>query len=231
LRGAARNGIIELVHVVSELGATLEADGDVVAATRTLIEDIRLYDDLRDAAGSLAAAQRRIDNVEGLLGSLGRFAQKGKGRAALAEYLRMLSLETSDEREDSGDRVVLTTLHGAKGLEFPICFMIGLEEELLPHIRTLQPQVTDVLDADHATDISEERRLCYVGITRAQRKLYLTRACTRVQRGRSMQRTPSRFLLEVPDELLEVRDIAEEARQKVPTDEVRSFFASLAIDE
>ena len=231
LRGAARNGILELVHVVSELAASLEAGTDVVSATRTLIEDIRLYDDLREAAGSLAASQRRIDNVEGLLGSLGRFAAKGKGRAALAEYLRMLSLETSDEREDSGDRVVLTTLHGAKGLEFPVCFMIGLEEELLPHIRTLQPQVTDVIDAEHATDISEERRLCYVGITRAQRKLYLTRACTRVQRGRSMPRTPSRFLLEVPDELLEVRDIAEEARQKVPTDEVQSFFAQLALDE
>jgi superfamily I DNA/RNA helicase len=231
LRGAARNGIIELVHVISELGASLESGADVVSATRTLIEDIRLYDDLREAAGSLAAAQRRIDNVEGLLGSLQRFSDKGRGREALAEYLRMLSLETSDEREESGDRVVLTTLHGAKGLEFPICFMIGLEEELLPHIRTLQPQVTDVLDADHATDISEERRLCYVGITRAERKLYLTRSCTRVQRGRAMARTPSRFLLEIPDELLEVRDIAEEARQKVPTDEVRNFFASLAIDE
>jgi DNA helicase-2/ATP-dependent DNA helicase PcrA len=125
----------------------------------------------------------------------------------------------------------LTTLHGAKGLEFPICFLIGLEEELLPHIRTLQPQITDVIDADHATDISEERRLCYVGITRAQRKLYLTRACTRVTRGRSVPRTPSRFLLEIPDELLDVRDIAEEARKQVPTDEVRSFFASLAEDE
>jgi DNA helicase-2/ATP-dependent DNA helicase PcrA len=231
LRGAARNGIIELVHVISELGATIESGTDVVSATRTLIEDIRLYDDLRAAAGSLAAAQRRIDNVDGLLGSLQRFSDKGKGREQLAEYLRMLSLETSDEREESGDRVVLTTLHGAKGLEFPICFMIGLEEELLPHIRTLQPQVTDVLDVDHATDISEERRLCYVGITRAQRKLYLTRACTRVQRGRSMPRTPSRFLLEIPDELLEVRDIAEEARQQVPADEVRSFFAQFAIDE
>ncbi|HET7504467.1 MAG TPA: UvrD-helicase domain-containing protein, partial [Kofleriaceae bacterium] len=185
LRGAARNGIIELVHVISELGAALESGADVVSATRTLIEDIRLYDDLRAAAGSLAAAQRRIDNVEGLFGSLQRFSDKGKGREALAEYLRMLSLETSEEREESGDRVVLTTLHGAKGLEFPVCFVIGLEEELLPHIRTLQPQVTDVLDADHATDISEERRLCYVGITRAQRKLYLTRACTRVQRGRA----------------------------------------------
>jgi superfamily I DNA/RNA helicase len=231
LRGAARNGIIELVHVISELGASLEGGTDVVSATRTLIEDIRLYDDLREAAGSAAAAQRRIDNVEGLMGSLKRFSEKGKGREALAEYLRMLSLETSDEREESGDRVVLTTLHGAKGLEFPVCFMIGLEEELLPHIRTLQPQVTDVLDAEHATDISEERRLCYVGITRAQRKLYLTRACTRVQRGRSMPRTPSRFLLEIPDELLEVVDIAEQARQKVPTDEVRGFFASLALDD
>jgi superfamily I DNA/RNA helicase len=231
LRGAARNGIIELVHVVSELGAAIEGGTNVVTATRTLIEDIRLYDDLREAAGSASAAQRRIDNVEGLLGSLQRFSDKGKGREQLAEYLRMLSLETSDEREESGDRVILTTLHGAKGLEFPICFMIGLEEELLPHIRTLQPQVTDVLDVDHATDISEERRLCYVGITRAQRKLYLTRACTRVQRGRSMPRTPSRFLLEIPDELLEVLDIAEQARQKVPTDEVRGFFASLAIDE
>jgi DNA helicase-2/ATP-dependent DNA helicase PcrA len=145
---------------------------------------------------------------------------------------------------------VLTTLHGAKGLEFPVCFLIGLEEELLPHIRTLQPQVTDVIaspssagarstpggsaesiDPDHASDISEERRLCYVGITRAQRKLYLTRACARVQRGRSLPRTPSRFLLEIPDELLEVRDIADEARQVVPTDEVKSFFASLALDE
>ncbi len=231
LRGAARNGIIELVHVISELGSALESGSEVVSATRTLIEDIRLYDDLRAASGSLAAAQRRIDNVEGLLASLQRFGEKARGREALAEYLRRLSLETSDEREASGDRVVLTTLHGAKGLEFPICFLIGLEEELLPHIRTLQPQVTDVLDADHATDISEERRLCYVGITRAQRKLYLTRACTRVQRGRSMPRTPSRFLLEVPDELLEVRDIAEEARQKVPAAEVSNFFASLAHDE
>lgn len=232
LRGAARNGIIELVHVVAELGTAIESGTDVVSATRTLIEDIRLYDDLRDASGSAAAAQRRIDNVEGLLNSLQRFADKGKGREALAEYLRLLSLETSkDEETDTRAKVVLTTLHGAKGLEFPVCFMIGLEEELLPHARTLAPQATDVLDADHATDISEERRLCYVGITRAQRKLYLTRSCTRVTRGRSVPRTPSRFLLEIPDDLLDVIDIAEFQRQKVPDDEVRNFFANLALDD
>ncbi len=229
LRGAARNGILELIHVVSELGASIEAGESVVSATRVLIEDIKLYDDLRHASGSMAAAQRRIDNVEGLFGSLQRFTDKGKGREQLAEFLRMLSLESKDEEDKTpGPKVVLTTLHGSKGLEFPICFMIGLEEELLPHIRTLQPQATDATDADHATDISEERRLCYVGITRAQRKLYLTRSCTRVSRGRSVPRTPSRFLLEIPEELLDVRDIAEEARQKVPAAEVQSFFGSLA---
>ncbi len=232
VHGAARAGIEAFRATIARLSAGLHGGMDIVAATRALIDDIALYDDLRAASPSLSAAQRRIDNVEGLLGSLTRFAQRGRGPDQLAEYLRQLSLDSKDEeRSDDGDKIVLTTLHGAKGLEFPVCFMIGLEEELLPHARTLQPQATDVIDPDHATDISEERRLCYVGITRAQRKLYLTRACTRVSRGRSLARTPSRFLLEIPDELLEIRDLAEEARQVVPQDEVKSFFASLAIED
>jgi len=205
-----------------------------VTSTKQMIDDIGLYDDLRSAAPSMSAAQRRIDNVTGLINSLERFVAKGKGIKDLAEYLRMLSLDSKDDdpkHDDTGDKAVLTTLHGAKGLEFPVCFMIGLEEELLPHIRTLQPQATDPSDQDHATDISEERRLCYVGITRAQRKLYLTRACTRVSRGRVLQRTPSRFLLEIPDELLEVRDLGEEARQVVPKDEVKNFFATFQLDD
>ena len=231
VHGGARQGIDELTTAITRVATALEAGHEVVATTKALIEDIKLYDDLRSAAPSMSAAQRRIDNVTGLLNSLERWAAKGKGNKALAEYLRMLSLDNSNDKkeDDNGDKVVLTTLHGAKGLEFPVCFMIGLEEELLPHARTLNPTVTDVMDADHATDISEERRLCYVGITRAQRKLYLTRACTRVTRGRSVPRTPSRFLLEIPDELLEVRDLSEEARQKVPEAEVANFFANFAM--
>jgi len=147
------------------------------------------------------------------------------------ELSRAVSSVDDEDDEEAGDKVTMTTLHGSKGLEWPIVSLVGLEEELLPHIRTLQPQVTDVIDPDHATDISEERRLCYVGITRAQRKLYMTRACTRVQRGRQIQRTPSRFLLEIPDELLEVIDIAEIARQQVPADEVKNFFSSFSFDE
>ena len=230
--GPARTGIEKLKGAVERLRNGIEGGQNLVDVTKGLIEEIGLYDDLRAAAPSLTAAQRRIDNVTGLLGSLQRFLDKGKGIDKLAEYLRHLSLDSSDDnKHEEGDRVVLTTLHGAKGLEFPVCFMIGLEEELLPHARTLNPQATDVMDVDHATDVSEERRLCYVGITRAQRKLYLTRAATRVARGRIMPRTPSRFLLEIPDELLEIRDLGEEARQKVPADEVQNFFANFSFDD
>lgn len=230
--GPARTGIEKLKTAVERLRHGIENGLDLVASTKGLIEDIGLYDDLRAASPSITAAQRRIDNITGLLASLQRFMDKGKGIDKLAEYLRHLSLDSSDDnKQEEGERVVLTTLHGAKGLEFPVCFMIGLEEELLPHARTLNPQATDVMDVDHATDVSEERRLCYVGITRAQRKLYLTRAATRVSRGRIMPRTPSRFLLEIPDELLEIRDLGEEARQKVPENEVRDFFASFSFDD
>lgn len=231
IRGAARNGILEFVHIVTKLATALGNGVDATTAAKAMVEHAKIYDDLRSAAASMSAAQRRIDNVESLFGTLTRHQEKVRTREGLAQLLRSLSLETSDEREDAGDKVILTTLHGSKGLEFPVCFMLGLEEELLPHARTLQPQATDMMDADHATDISEERRLCYVGITRAQRKLYLTRACTRVSRGKAGPRTPSRFLLEIPDELLEVKDLASEAKEAVPTDEVRSFFSSFAIDE
>src|SRR5262249_26043618 len=76
VHGAGRNGILELVHVIERTAAALEAGLDVVATTKSLIEDIKLYDDLREAAPSMSAAQRRIDNVTGLLGSLERWAAK-----------------------------------------------------------------------------------------------------------------------------------------------------------
>ncbi len=230
--GPARTGIEKFRTAVLRVKQGIESGQNLVDVAKGLIEDIGLYDDLRAAAPSMTAAQRRIDNVQGLLNSLQRFLDKGKGIDKLAEYLRHLSLDSSsDDKHEEGDRIVLTTLHGAKGLEFPVCFMIGLEEELLPHARTLNPQATDVMDVDHATDVSEERRLCYVGITRAQRKLYLTRAATRITRGRVVARTPSRFLLEIPDELLEVRDLGEEAREEVPKDEVVNFFANFNFDD
>jgi DNA helicase-2/ATP-dependent DNA helicase PcrA len=232
MRAGAKTAMAELVGVLARTRNAIEDGHSIVGATKDLIDDIKLYDDLRDASPSAAAAQRRIDNVTGLLQSLERHEQKSRGVKDLADFLRALSLSSDgDDKQDTRDKVILTTLHGAKGLEFPICFMVGMEEELLPHARTLNPQVTDVIDPDHATDISEERRLCYVGITRAQERLYLTRACTRVSRGKPVVRTPSRFLLEIPDELLDVRDLAEEATRQVPQAEVKSFFANFSFDD
>ncbi len=231
LKPQARDGVAALRATMGKLRDALERES-AAAATRALLEDIELYDDVRAAAPSLTAAQKKIDNVESLIRSLDRREQRGGRRGQLAEYLRQLALDTGgDEPTDTGDKVVLTTLHGAKGLEFPVVFLIGAEEEILPHARTLMPQAQDVSDPDHAADVSEERRLAYVGITRAMDRLYLTRAEYRKKRGRAHPRTPSRFVLEIPEELRHHRDAGEEARAPADTGELRALFQSLAGDD
>ena len=200
-------------------------------ATRWLIGQIELIDDLRSASPSNAAAQRRIDNIESLMRSLTRHQERAAGPAALSDFLRQLSLDSQDDGDkDAGDKVTLTTLHGAKGLEFPVVFLVGAEEELLPHARTLMPSLTDMINApnaDNACDVSEERRLAYVGITRAMERLYITRAEARLSRGKRRPRVPSRFLLEIPENLVTARDVAAEGAVKVETEDLSSFFAQM----
>ncbi|MEK7690353.1 MAG: 3'-5' exonuclease, partial [Bdellovibrionota bacterium] len=123
---------------------------------------------------------------------------------ALREYLARLALQAQDEREEREkndreaaadgtlDEITLLTLHGAKGLEFPVVFLVGMEDGFLPHQRSI----------DEGQDLSEERRLCYVGITRAKERLFLTRASQRLRWGKTVPRNPSRFLAEIPPELL-----------------------------
>jgi DNA helicase-2/ATP-dependent DNA helicase PcrA len=93
------------------------------------------------------------------------------------------------------------------------------------------PHATDVQDPDHVSSIAEERRLAYVGITRAKERLYLCRTAFRTKHGRLAPRTPSRFLLEIPAELIEQRDIAAEARRPVESGELSAFFQSFALGE
>jgi DNA helicase-2/ATP-dependent DNA helicase PcrA len=126
----------------------------------------------------------------------------------LGDYLHRLTLSANDDDDADGERadqVTLVTLHGAKGLEYPVVFLVGIEEELLPHRRTLYPQGPDIVDGD--VDLSEERRLFYVGITRARQLLYLSLARTRGGRSREVERSPSRFLAEIPEELYDRRDL------------------------
>lgn len=121
----------------------------------------------------------------------------------LREFIARVTLEAQDQQEESEadskkerDQVTLLTLHGAKGLEYPVVFLVGMEEGFLPHHRTLT----------EGTDLSEERRLAYVGITRARDHLILTRVKQRIRYGKPVPRMPSRFLQEIPVSLMIRRD-------------------------
>jgi len=137
-------------------------------------------------------AQGRIENLGELLNVAAEYdAGAPEGEATLADFLQQIALiSDADERDDDEGLVTLMTLHNAKGLEYPIVIMIGLEEGVFPHSRAL----------DEGT-LEEERRLCYVGITRAERDLYLTYARTRNVFGARAWGAPSRFLGEIPPHL------------------------------
>ena len=137
----------------------------------------------------------RLENLREFISVAKNFEDGAEeGANGLEDFLAQISLISDvDETEQSDGNVTLMTFHAAKGLEFPTVFMAGMEEGLFPHARTL-------LDD---TEIEEERRTCYVGITRAQRRLYLTYARQRTIYGRTEMSRPSRFLAEIPEELVE----------------------------
>jgi hypothetical protein len=126
---------------------------------------------------------------------------------SLDEFLESVALVSdADEIEDDSSRVSLMTLHTAKGLEFPAVFLVGMEDGVFPHLRSL----------DDPLQLEEERRLAYVGITRARRHLYVTHAWSRTLWGSTSHAIPSRFLSEIPAEL--VRDVGDSAlRRPDPT--------------
>ena len=137
--------------------------------------------------------ESRVENLKEFIGVAKDFEKSGE-IPNVENFLSHISLISDiDSADIELDRVTLMTLHSAKGLEFPIVFMAGMEEGLFPHARTL-------MEPD---EMEEERRTCYVGITRAQRKLYMTYARSRMIYGRTTTYLPSRFLAEIPDEYIE----------------------------
>ena len=137
-------------------------------------------------------SEERLENIQEFRASARDYLHFGR-EEALTAFLESVSLVADvDSMEDRTDAITLITLHQAKGLEFPVVFMVGMEEGLLPHSRSV----------DDPTQLEEERRLCYVGVTRAKERLYLLRAFRRGFRGGSEPGTPSRFLLDIPPKLL-----------------------------
>ncbi len=144
-------------------------------------------------------SQSRIENLAGLVSAAKEFEMRER-EATLGGFVDRLSLlsDTDEEAGAADARVMMMTLHSAKGLEFPVVFIAGLEEGLFPHSRSSEDQA----------ELEEERRLCYVGMTRAQRKLHLGSANRRRWYGEYRQAQPSRFIDEVPEELLEREGLA-----------------------
>lgn len=140
-------------------------------------------------------AQTRIENLEELISATKQFIEEADGELSpLDMFLANAALEAGESQSsESPDYVQLMTLHSAKGLEFPIVFLAGVEEGLFPH----------QMSVEEPGRLSEERRLCYVGITRAKQKLYLSYAESRRLHGNEQYHRPSRFLNEIPKELLE----------------------------
>ena len=145
-------------------------------------------------------AEDRLDNVDELRNVAAQYQELPPGEA-FGAFLDQVALSTDLDaalREEGPDRleaVTLITLHQAKGLEFPIAFIVGVEEELLPHFRSME--------SGDPAEMEEERRLCYVGMTRAMDRLYMTHALRRNTRGMYGPRKPSQFLKDLPQELIE----------------------------
>lgn len=190
---AALKGCETFTALIQQLQGQLSATNNIqevsLFAKRTL-EVLKLREELED----------RFENVEELASSIGFLdaSHFQSGPQVFQEFVSNLTLSKPEDEKSDDDKnaVTLMTLHGAKGLEFPVVFLVGLEDGYLPHQRTI----------DGAEDLAEERRLFYVGITRAQDELYISRAKHRIRYGKAVPRNPSRFLDDLPEDLLLEKD-------------------------
>ncbi len=200
-------GFNALIDGLRELADTVPVAelAEAVLDRTGYIESLESSSDLQDAS--------RVENLKELV-SVAREFDGSREEGTLAEFLEQVSLVADADEipdgDDHGGLVTMMTLHTAKGLEFPVVFLTGLEEEVFPHQRSLS----------NAKELEEERRLAYVGITRAKERLYLTRALARNWYGRPSFHRQSRFLDEIPPGLIEWRrDEAAAARAVAPAQE------------
>lgn len=153
------------------------------------------YRDMLIAEKSIEA-QSRLENIDEFLSVTKNFEEASEDKSLIAFLTDLALVADIDKLDDDGEKaesVVLMTLHSAKGLEFPVVFLLGLEEGVFPHSRSLMEE----------SEMEEERRLAYVGITRAEEELYITNAQMRTLFGRTNMNPPSRFIKEIPADLLD----------------------------
>ena len=193
--GPAVRGIESFVRLVDDLGAMAAApDGPRALDDEDTVGPGDLLQAALERSGYLAELEAE-DTVEsaGRIENLGELVGSAREFTRIDEFLEQVSLVADTDDITDDDQVVLMTLHSAKGLEFPVVFLIGVEEGVFPHTRAL----------NEPDELEEERRLAYVGITRARERLYVTHAWSRSLFGSTQYNPPSRFLEEIPAELVE----------------------------
>jgi DNA helicase-2/ATP-dependent DNA helicase PcrA len=192
---------------------------------QSMIKELGIEGELQRSLDNPELARRRMEHVDEVVNAIAGYEER-EPQPTLREFLEKVSLldneapgGDSKEKKLAKDAVVLMSLHSSKGLEFDNVFLVGLEEEYLPHLKSIT----------EACDVDEERRLCYVGITRARKTLTLTHCLRRRKFGKMVERVPSRFLEEIPETLLTVRDsqqdpeVVAEAQEK----QANSFFSNI----
>lgn len=188
----AKGALEDFAVTIFELLNRIE-DWDVLTLMEEVLKQTGYGNMLDQEAARDPQGESRKENVGELL-SVAKDYMDSNPDGNLQDFLENVALVSDvDSFENNESKVTLMTLHAAKGLEFPVVFLVGLDEGLFPHSRTLMDP----------NQIEEERRLAYVGITRAERQLYVTNASTRTMYGRVSAYLPSRFLDEIPTELIE----------------------------
>lgn len=195
ITGKARAGILDFIEIVQDISKTA-ADKSLVKVVEKAVSSSGLLKYYKEQTGE--KAQSKAENLEELINATDDFEyEEGDPHFAeldpIIDFLAYTSLDSGDVQGAEKAAVQLMTLHSAKGLEFPVVFICGIEEGLFPHH----------FSAENDEKLEEERRLCYVGITRAMQKLYLTYAQRRRLFGREEPRRASRFINEIPSDLIE----------------------------
>ncbi|WP_405405029.1 DNA helicase PcrA [Streptomyces sp. NBC_01104] len=210
------NTLMEELRTIVESGAGPAVVVEAVMERTGYLAELQASTDPQD--------ETRIENLQELASVALEFEQERaeeEGAGTLAEFLEKVALvadadQIPDEDEDGSGVVTLMTLHTAKGLEFPVVFLTGMEDGVFPHMRAL----------GQVKELEEERRLAYVGITRARERLYLTRAAMRSAWGQPSYNPPSRFLEEIPDQHLEWKRKGPMAAPAGPTSGITSSLSA-----
>lgn len=218
----AETQLHEFADFISTFTRELLEDDEPVPKVRQMMNEAGYIDYIREQSAMPAQEKSKLDNIENLFSSIQNLINRAedvdeKNIESVIRKLVLLDMLEQQQEEEDTDKVNLLTLHAAKGLEFPYVYIMGLEEELLPHKNSIA-----------AETIEEERRLMYVGITRARQGLTLTLAEQRKNGGQMKQMTPSRFLDELPQDELEWLGRKKKIAANVdPKEQAQQYLANL----